>query len=443
MSPNPGKPANHSHMATPQSGTRPTIATIRSQFPALGRGTVFLDNAGGSQLPASVIAAAREYMIHNFVQTGADYAASQRATENVRAAHELVKHFVNGGGPEGARVGQGIGEVIFGASSTDLCHRLANAYAEAKAAGALGSRNEIIVGTYGHEANIGCWMKLAQRGFTIREWPCEIDADGTPRPRIDTLKKLLNSNTLLVAFAQVSNILGEIYDVGAITTLSHDAGAKVMVDGVAYAPHHAPDVAAWGCDWYVYSTYKVFGPHMGAMFGRHDAFAPLTGPNHSFIARDYMPGKWEPGGSNHESCAMINALWPYVALMAGVPESTAPHHAAFKVAFAHMAELEDGLMRRVMEFLNTHKQLRIIGPRTVNPARVCIAACICPGTSSGHLAKTLNAKGFGVRYGNFYSRRLCEQLGIDPTDGVLRISMAHYNSEEEVEAALNSLREVI
>lgn len=382
-------------------------------------------------------------MIENYVQTGADYAASQRATENVRAAHELVKHFVNGGGPDGARVGQGMGEVIFGASSTELCNRLANAYAEGKQSGGLGKRDEIVVGTFGHEANIGCWMKLAQRGFTVREWPCELDADGTPRPRVETLRGLVNEKTLLVAFAQVSNILGEVYDVGSITKMCHAAGAKVMVDGVAYAPHHAPDVATWGCDWYVYSTYKVFGPHMGAMFGRHDAFAELTGPNHGFIARDYMPGKWEPGGSTHEGCAMVNALWPYVAFMAGLPESTAPHHAAFKTAFARMAKLEDGLMRRVMDFLNERKDVRVIGPRTVDEKRVCIAAFVREGMSSASIAKAVNAKGFGVRYGNFYSRRLCEQLKIDPADGVVRISMAHYNSEEEVEGVLGALGQVM
>jgi selenocysteine lyase/cysteine desulfurase len=179
------------------------------------------------------------------------------------------------------------------------------------------------------------------------------------------------------------------------------------------------------------------------MFGRHDAFAELTGPNHGFIARDYMPGKWEPGGSNHEGCAMVNALWPYVAFMAGLPESTAPHHAAFKTAFARMAKLEDGLMRRVMDFLNERKDVRVIGPRTVDEKRVCIAAFVREGMSSASIAKAVNAKGFGVRYGNFYSRRLCEQLKIDPADGVVRISMAHYNSEEEVEGVLGALGQVM
>jgi selenocysteine lyase/cysteine desulfurase len=355
----------------------------------------------------------------------------------------LVKHFVNGGGSEGARVGQGLGEVIFGASSTEVCNRIANAYAEAKAAGGLGGRNEIIVGTFGHEGNIGCWMKLAQRGFTIREWPCDIDADGTPRPSVATLQSLLNEKTLLVAFAQVSNILGEVYDVRAITTMCHAAGAKVMVDGVAYAPHHAPDVAAWGCDWYVYSTYKVFGPHMGAMFGRHEAFAGLTGPNHGFIARDVMPGKWEPGGSNHEGCAMVNALWPYVTFVAGADASAPINHAVFHAAFSRMAELEDGLMRKVISFLSEYKDVRVIGPKTVDEKRVCIAAFVREGVSSASIAKALNAKGFGVRYGNFYSRRLCEQLRIDPSDGVVRISLAHYNSEEELDMLLKELGEVM
>ena len=423
----------------------PTTALIRAQFPALDRGTVFFDNAGGSQLPGCVIDAAREYMLSSFVQTGADYAASTRATENVRLAHETVKAFLNGGGKEGNRVGQGIGEVILGPSSTALCYTLAGAYAEAAAAGAFAGRNEIIIATFGHEANVGPWARLASRGFTVKHWDIERDSDGTPRPRLETLQSLLSSRTLLVTFPQVSNVLGEVYDAGAITRACHAAGAQAVVDGVAYAPHHAPDMNAIGCDWYVYSTYKVFGPHMAAMFGRREAFELLTGPNHYFIPRENMPYKWELGGSCHEGCAMVNALWPYACFLADAPEKATGglDHGVFRAAFRTAASIEDGLMRTLMNYLASRKEVTVIGPTTVDERRVCIAAFTHASKSSGEIARTLNAQGLGARYGSFYSRRLCEQLGLDPVDGVVRISMAHYNSPEEMKQVIAALDGVL
>ena len=419
----------------------PTIQQIRARFPALNRDTVYLDNAGGSQLPDVVIDAVREFLTTSFVSTGAAYPASVRSTETIRRAHEVVKYYLNAASPDGGRVGQGIGEVILGPSSTALCHTLAHAFADAKSAGTLGDRNEIIIGTFGHEANIGPWMRLAHNGFVIREWPAELDTDGTPRPLLATLKKLLSSKTLLVAFPQVSNLLGEIYDPKHITDICHAAGAQVMVDGVAYAPHHAPDVAAFGCDWYVYSTYKVFGPHMAALFGRREALENLTGPNHYFIPRNNLPAKWEVGGCSSEGCAMINALWPYACFMADAQQKTSSplDSATFKHAFGNMAKLEDTLMHRIVSYLSSRPQLRIIGPTTVDERRVCIASFTHSRKSSSEIVKSMNAQGFGIRSGSFYSPRLCEQLSIDPVDGVIRISLAHYNSIEEIDALLLAL----
>ena len=109
----------------------------------------------------------------------------------------------------------------------------------------------------------------------------------------------------LVAFPHVSNLLGEIVDVAEVTSLAHQSGARVVVDGVAYAPHRAIDVASWKVDWYAYSAYKVYGPHMAVLWGRSDALAELTGPNHFFIPDDEVPYKFEIGGPSHEGCAGI------------------------------------------------------------------------------------------------------------------------------------------
>lgn len=420
---------------TAPSRTCPSIDAIRSRFPAVGRGTVFLDNAGGSQLPADVIDAVREYMLTSFVQTGAEYAVSARATANVASARGVVRAFLNA---------DSRGEVIFGPSSTALLYTLADAYADGRATGSVpSSRNEIVVCTAGHEANIGPWLRLARRGFTIREWQVERDGSGLFRPNLRTLESLLSDRTLLVAFPQVSNILGEIWDAAAVCSLARSVGARSMIDGVAYAPHHAPDVAALGCDWYVYSTYKVFGPHMGALFGSAAAFAELTGPNHVFIDRTNTPGKWEVGGANHEGCAAINALPAYARFLAGTPNAPATH-GLFKAAFEAVGPAEAELEKMVLAYLASKEPrgVRVIGPSIGEGPRVSTISFVKDGASSAAIARHANAKGFGIKAGHFYSKRLCDAMGLT-SEGVVRISPVHYNNAEELNELFRVLDAVL
>ena len=425
-------------------------------FPALQSGTAFLDNAGGSQLPRQVIDAVTSYLTRSYVQTGAGYAESVAASDNVRRAHELVKVFVGAARDASeAVVGRGPGEVVLGASSTALCHLIANGYADARQAErACGAqtcdgghpleRDEIIVGRFGHEANIWPWERLKERGFVVTFWDAQPDAKGVWRPELGTLRQLLTPRTRLVAFAQVSNILGEVYDAGAITRLCHAFGARTFVDGVAYAPHRAPAVAAWECDWYVYSTYKVFGPHMAAVYGRRDAWDELTGPNHPFIPRAEMPRKWEPGGANHEGCAAVNGLWAYLCAVVGERASAALDRGVIEQAFAGFAAIEDELQERVLSWLASRPGLRVLGPALGDGAdRVCIVSFVVQGKRSADIVAHANAKGLGIKGGHFYSRRLCEMMGLDAEDGVVRISLAHYNTHAELDRLERVLSEVM
>lgn len=414
-----------STLAPPRS---PSVAEIRRHFPALGSDVVFLDNAGGSQLPRCVIDAVTAYLEKSYAQSGGSYAPSLRAAANLKAAHDLVKLFLNV--PAG-------GEVILAQSTTALCHLVANAYADARAEGVASARDEIIVASAGHEANVGPWARLAHRGFKVTLWPTEKHADGQWRPSMATLAKLVSPRTRLVAMPQVSNILGEIWDVAQATRIAHAAGAKIIVDGVAFAPHAAPDMAAIGCDWYVYSTYKVFGPHMAALGGTREAFAELTGPNHFFIPRDTLPNKFELGGCSHEGCAAINALTPYAAFLAGEDASTPPSRGLFERAFGVVRELEAGLLARLLEYLASKPHVRLVGPGPGSHSRVCTVAFVHASRRSGEIATEANAQGLGIRYGHFYSKRLIDELtpefGLLPDQGVVRVSLQHYNSVEELE----------
>lgn len=407
----------------------PSLEQVRAQFPALLRPTAFLDNAGGSHLPRCVIDAMTRYMTENYVQLGGDYPESLAAGANVAGAHDLVKLLLNA---------HGTGEVVLAQSTTALCHLLASCYAQAPRP----DRNEIVVCTAGHEANIGAWMKLAERGWVVREWRAELDPDqkqATWRILARSLRPLLSERTRLVTFPHVSNILGEIVDAAEVATLAHSVGAKVICDAVAYVPHRAPDVQRLGVDWYVYSTYKVYGPHGAALFGTREAFAELEGPNHYFIPRDRVPYKFELGGVNHESCAAINGLWEYLCFLAGEPSlptrspsTLTRDRAIIERAFGVMEKHELVTQSMLIDRLCSRRDIKIIGPAHSGPSRVPTISFVVPGRSSRDLATRANREGLAIRYGHFYSKRLIDSIGLEPDDGVVRVSMVHYTSPAEI-----------
>lgn len=426
----------------------PTTAAsdVRSHYPSLGRpgADVFLDNAGGSQVPGVVADAIHHYLTHDYAQTGADYATSRRASATVAAAHRFLKVFMNvpdaPGAPPGSRTG---GEVIIGPSTSQLCATLANAYAEVLKPG-----DEVVFCQTGHESNIGPWARLEKRGIAVRQWAVD---PRTGHASLDSLRALLGSGRVrLVAFPQVSNVLGEVIDLEPIVRLVHDAGARVVVDGVAFAPHRAIDVAGWNVDWYVYSTYKVFGPHQAVLYGTRDALDELTGPNHYFIPKDELPRKFELGGVNHECAAGILALDQFLRDFVGVPRLSSPadpnapfDRGVVTTAFDAMEALETPLQARLIDFLLSKPGVRLIGPASTGRERVCIVSFVHASKPSRQIAQAGNARGLGFRFGNFYAYRLVQALGLDPADGVVRVSFAHYNTMEEAERLIAFLDEVL
>ncbi|MBM4107280.1 MAG: aminotransferase class V-fold PLP-dependent enzyme [Phycisphaerae bacterium] len=422
-------------------------AAARAHFPSLASGEVFLDNGGGSQVPRVVADAIHHYLLHDYVQLGADSATSRRATAVVAGAHRLLKTFMNvpdgREGPVGGRTG---GEVILGASTSELCARLAHAYADAGKPG-----DEFVVCQTGHESNIGPWVRLGRRGFVVKEWKVDPATGAAP---LESLRGLLTPRTRLVAFPQVSNVLGEVIDLAPIVSMVHDAGARIMVDGVAYAPHRAIDVATWNVDWYVYSTYKVFGPHMAALYGRREALAELVGPNHEFIAKDDLPRKFELGGVNHEGAAGILALDHFLRDLAGLPRlrdladpAAAFDRAVVGKAFDLVERLEVPLQARLVEYLKGKRGVRLIGPPVGDRSRICIISFRHERTPSRQIALAANERGLGIRSGHFYAHRLCKAMGLEPDDaargGVVRVSFAHYNTPEEVDRLIEFFDEAL
>jgi len=383
--------------------------------------TVFLENAGGSQVPATVADGIRDYMVSSYVQLGAGYPQSQTATQLVDEAHDFVRMLFNGAD----------GEAILGPSTSALLQMLANGYSKVLSPG-----DEIIVAQIGHEANIGPWKKLAPLGIKLRWW--EMDTGNYSSPLAD-LEALLSNRTALVAFPHVSNLLGEILDVQRVTELAHRAGARVVVDGVAYAPHRAMDVAAWKADFYVYSTYKVYGPHMAAMWASQPALAELQGPNHFFIPDEELPYKFELGGVSHEGCAGILGLRDYLKDLAEVEEPDVLDRPAMERAFELMTACELPLQERLIAYLQSRPEIRIIGPNHGGSSRVGTIGFVHDSKTSREITEVVDGSGIAIRHGHMYAYHLCEALGMDPEDGVVRISLVHYNTPEEIERLIDVL----
>lgn len=398
---------------------------IRSQFPALSGPTVLLENAGGSQVPEVVADRIRDYMLSTYVQLGAGYELSERATAVVDDAHRMVRTVMNGHE----------GEVILGPSSSALLAMLARCYGQVLEPG-----REIVVAESGHEANIGPWKRLESRGFPLRWWNVDSATHCCP---VERLAALLTERTALVAFPHVSNLLGGIVDVAEVTSQAHAVGAKVVVDGVAFAPHRAIDVEAWGVDWYVYSAYKVYGPHVAAMWGRQDALADLPRPNHFFIADDDLPYAFELGGVNHEACAGLLGLADYLRFLTGDGDDVPLQRSTVERAFDLMTACELPLQQRLVDFLDQRANVRIIGPGRGDDRRVGTVSFVHRNLSSRHIADAVNREGIGIRNGHMYAYHLCRAIGLDPDDGVVRISLVHYNTPDEIERLIEVLDRVL
>jgi cysteine desulfurase family protein (TIGR01976 family) len=408
-----------------QIPTSPDQQQVRQQFPALAGRTVFLENAGGSQVPSQVADRMHRYLTQSYVQLGAGYELSRQCTATVEDAHAFARTFMNVGN----------GHAIIGPSCTALLNILAESYGRVLKPG-----QRIILAETGHEANLGCWKRLERLGLEIVWWKLDTETLTCP---LEALESLLDQRTALVALPHVSNLLGQIVDLKGVVEMAHAVGARVVADGVAFAPHRAIDVQAYDVDWYVYSTYKVYGPHMAVLYGRQDALAELTGPNHFFIPDTELPYKFEPGGANHESCAGLLGLEDYLKFLTGTDEAAFCDRSVIEKSFARMQEWEEPLISRLLSYLQAKPGVRVIGPVDAVADRVGTISFVHDRLSSREITAAIDNTEVAIRYGHMYAWHLCKALGLDLDDGVVRISFVHYNTLAEIERLIQVFEQVL
>lgn len=403
------------------------LAWSRSRFPALAGEWVYLDNAGGSQALGAVADAVHDYLLTANVQHGASYEPSRRAVAAVAAGQAAVAELAGAAEPA---------EILIGPSTTALMQNLARAMV---AGGALGAGDEVVVTDVDHEANVGPWRRLAEAGVAVREW--RLDRESL-RLRAEDLVPLLTPRTKVVAFTHCSNVLGSFHDVAALAAVARSTGAKVVVDGVAFAPHRLVDVAALGADFYAFSLYKVYGPHLAALWGRRESLLALGKLNHEFVPDDDVPYKLQPGGPCYELAAALPPILDYLVELGGRAGAgpAAGRRGALAAAFAAIAAHEERLAARLLDFLAARRDVRVVGdPTPARERRAPTISFVSEREASDAIVARVDPARVGIRHGHFYAKRLIDGLGLAARQGVVRVSMVHYNGDEDVDRLLAAL----
>jgi cysteine desulfurase family protein (TIGR01976 family) len=394
------------------------LGWVRNQFAALRCGWTLMDNAGGSAPLTTVASRIAEYLHRWPVQLGASYGPSADAGERQAEARlALAGLFATAGGPAPAP-----GHVAIGTSTTSLISRLARSLAPGFSRG-----DEIVVTDADHEANIGPWLRLAALGVQVRWWRIRRES---MRLELDDLDAILSDRTRLVCFTHASNLLGEATDIGAVVSRARAAGARTCVDGVAYAPHRALEFAGWDVDWYAFSLYKVFGPHCALLCSSSAGGALLSNLNHEWMRPADPAACLEPGAWPYELAWGAAAVPQYLAALGDLHGRP-----AFEVIAAH----EQALTRRLLAWLAARPGIRIIGDTRVGPARLPTVSFVSAGRTPEEIVARVDRARIGIRHGHFYAPRLVEALGLDRAAGVVRVSLAHYNTVDEVDGLIRAL----
>lgn len=398
------------------------VETVRAAFPTLTRppGFIFFDNAAGAQVPQSVLDAVNYHLLEHNVQRGGRYAKSREVDEMVLRARHSVGDLVNA---------RDVSEVAFGMNATSFIRLVSLAIGQT-----LDKRNEIIVTDLDHEANVATWLALERIGAKFSWWKVRDDGN----LHVEDLVPLVSSTTRLVACTLASNALGTIVDVAGAARVAHAGGAEIFLDAVHYGPHGLIDVQAFDCDYLVCSGYKIFGPHMGFLWGRRELLEKLPTFREDFIP-DEPPGKIEAGTFVYENVAGMNAAVSYLEALGrriagnNATAKSESRRSALRRAFDAIRTYEESLSLEILRVLNDCGAVvyGVTEKESLNQ-RVPTLCFNLPNVLPARVSEELAKENIGARDGHMYTPRLMKRLGLPIETGAVRASLVHYNTVEEV-----------
>ena len=410
------------------------LEKIRGSFPSLSRKfnereAVYFDGPGGSQVPQSVADAVSNYLLNNNANTGMSFITSIETDEIIAETLSACAEFLGCSDPN---------EIAFGQNMTSLNIQLASALSKT-----WGPGDEIVVTRLDHDANVRPWSLAAEwSGASLKK--IEVNPDDCTLD-MGSVAESISESTVLVAIGAASNLSGTINNLRELIGIAHNFGAEVVVDAVHFAPHSLIDVEDIGCDFLLCSPYKFFGPHQGILWGRRGRMEELPVAKLR-VSTEEVPFRWMTGTQSHEGMAGTKAAIDHIAWIGREVSGNEGlgRREALKIAYSAIEGHERELCLRMIQGLADIDGLKIWG--ITNPERIAerspTVSFTHPKMVASEIGAFLAARGIFVWAGNFYALELTEALGLEP-EGVLRVGLLHYNSMEEVNFFLESVREIL
>jgi len=405
--------------ASTQKNAGYDVESVRRDFPILsrtvhdGKSLVYLDNGASAQKPQVVIDTISNAYAHEYanVHRGLHF-LSNAATDAYEAAREKVRSFLNAGS---------VNEIVFTRNTTEAINTVAYGWAMEH----LKEGDEIVLSIMEHHSNIVPWHFLRERMGVKIVW-APVDDDGVFH--MDAFESCLTERTKLVAMTQMSNALGTVVDVKEVTRIAHERGVPVLVDGSQGAVHMPVDVQDIGCDWYVMTGHKLYGPSgIGVLYGQYDRLKemrPFQGGGEMIadVSEDRVdyaepPHRFEAGTPPIVQAIGLGAALDY---MQGIGRAAIAAHEADLTAYAR-------------ETLGQINALRIIGDA---PGKGGIFSFVIEGVHAHDISTLIDRRGVAVRAGTHCAQPLLTRFGVTST---CRASFGMYNTRQEVDALAEAL----
>ncbi|RFU30045.1 hypothetical protein B7463_g6280, partial [Scytalidium lignicola] len=380
------------------------VTAARERFPALKQRQVHPSSLPSNLLSLNLTLSTQsihDYLSATNVQLGATYNVGKQTTTKFDEGYAAAAQYINASKDE----------IVLGSATTQLFRNLS--YSLEFPAG-----SELIISGIDHEANIASWVALtAHQNLTIKWWKPKTKEN--PKLQAEDLKDLLSEKTKLVTCTHASNILGTIHDIKAIAAAVHTVpGALLCVDAVAYAPHRRIDVKDLGVDFYAFSWYKVYGPHISMLYASPAGLSQVHSLGHYFNPSSTLSEKLGLAGSTYELVASLPAVVSYL------PPSDLSH-------WSSIQKQEEALQGMLLGYLNSRPDVTICGEKDADGSkRVSTISFVVKGRKSQDVVESVD-------------KLIEDVLGLDAKDGVIRVSMVHYNTLDEIKQLLAIFDQVL
>ena len=416
---------------------------MKKFFPALNKykNLIFADNAGGSQIPEQVLNSLNNFLINCYSQPYANNIISKNLTHDLEEINEVVNTIFNNNNNNG--------KIIYGGSCTQLLYNLSNSMENYLKA----NKGEIILPNFSHESCVTPFERIAKKNDLVLHWWNLENSSKKYSLDYNSLLEKVNTNTKLVVLPHVSNILGNILDIKFLTSeiKKKNSDTKVLVDGVAYMPHGLIDVASYNVDFYVSSFYKFCGMRISCLYIENNNLCNLENINHYFFNNsESINSKLQLGGINFECASSIIGLKEYLIEFArffnyGDSKNTENDinfdRTLVEFIYSKTFYYEKIMINIFKKFLENNENIEVIelveDVETKEISKVPIYSLLFKNYDVNNVNLILNELGIMTKTGSFYCNRLMDYLDIK--SGILRISLMHYNSFDEVNKIIEAL----